>query len=199
MLAQINVETTNVESTNIEPKNNFFQEMSKNQVPIVEPTATSEENDKKVQSKYKNITNGTNYYSNSSAESETNYNTIEQILESEKQHNKTEMWNKLDKTVKIQKLHNFAEKYGKDHTLPVKDVKTLKTFFIACLEKNKLQKTKDVTYDKDSGNITSIPSLHFNVTNHNFTLKIVDAKRVSTLKSLTPKRVTLTESIEANV
>jgi hypothetical protein len=36
----------------------------------------------------------------------------------------------------------------------------------------------------------SIPSLHFNQLNHNFTLKIMDSKRVSTLKSLTPKRMT---------
>jgi hypothetical protein len=72
----------------------------------------------------------------------------------------------------------------------VKDAKSLKAFFIDCLEKNKLQKTKDVTYDKERREIIAIPALHFNQINRNFTLKIMDAKRVSTLKSLTPKRVT---------
>ena len=38
--------------------------------------------------------------------------------------------------------------------------------------------------------ILSIPSLYFNKANKNFTLKIVDAKRVSTLKSLAPKKKT---------
>jgi hypothetical protein len=52
-----------------------------------------------------------------------------------------------------------------------------------------LQKTKDVVYDKESGEINSIPALFFNSTNHTFTLKIIDSKRVSTLKSLTPKRI----------
>jgi hypothetical protein len=113
---------------------------------------------------------------------------IDQLLEKEKLHNKTESWNKLDKTEKIQKLHTFAEKYGKDNAMALKDIKSLKYFFKECLEKNKLQKTKDVYYDKDTREIQSIPSLYFNQLNRNFTLKIIDAKRVSTLKSLTPKR-----------
>jgi len=121
---------------------------------------------------------------------ETTYNDIDQALETEKQQNKADAWNKLDKTVKIQKLHIFAEKYGKDNTLPVKDVKALKHFFSESLEKNKLQKTKDVVYDKEKGIIQSIPSLFFNVSNRAFTLKQLDAKRVSTLKSLTPSRNT---------
>lgn len=137
--------------------------------------------------KYKNILNP--YQVPGIQSSEMNYNTIDQLLEKEKQHNKTETWNKLDKTIKIQKLHQFAEKYGKDHSLPVKEIKSLKTFFNDCLEKNKLQKTKEVNYDKEARVITSIPALSFNTTNHNFTLRIVDTKRVSTLKSLTPKRV----------
>jgi len=78
---------------------------------------------------------------------ETTYTDIDKLLETEKQHNKADAWNKLDKTVKIQKLHIFAEKYGKDNTLQMKDIKALKYFFTDCLEKNKLQKTKEVTYD----------------------------------------------------
>ena len=120
---------------------------------------------------------------------EMNSHTIDQILEKEKIHNKSDNWNKLDKTAKIQKLHAFAEKYGKEHGYPMKDVKNMKAFFVDCLDKNKLSKTKDLTYDKDRGTISAIPSLHFNETTHNFTLKIMDAKRVSTMKSLTPKRV----------
>ncbi len=114
---------------------------------------------------------------------------LDKLLETEKQQNKVDTWNKLDKTLKTQKLHIFAEKYGKDNSLPVKDIKSLKQFFLEALEKNKLQKAKDVVYDKEKGVILSIPSLSFNVTNRAFTLKIMDAKRVSTLKSLTPKRI----------
>lgn len=129
----------------------------------------------------------------------TSYNQLDDLLEKEKQQNKSEAWNKLDKTAKIQKLHTFAEKYGKDNTLPVKDVKSLKHFFIESLEKNKLQKTKDVVYDKDKGIIQSIPALFFNIQQRSFTLKNTDVKRVSTLKSLTPKRlITPEEDITEN-
>jgi hypothetical protein len=118
------------------------------------------------------------------------YSTIDSILEKEKNNNKTEAWNKIDKTAKIQKLHAFAEKYGREHGLPVKEIKNLKTFFVECLEKAKLQKAKDVAYNKESQEITGIPALHFNSDKRSFTLKVTDPKRVSTLKSLTPKRVT---------
>jgi hypothetical protein len=154
--------------------------------------------DEKPNNKYKNILNSIPSESDNDV---LNYNAIDKLLENEKQKNKNEAWNKLDKTIKIQKLHVFAEKYGKENALPVKDIKLLKTFFIDCLEKNKLQKTKDVNYDKEKREIISVPALFFNNTNHNFTLKSTDAKRVSTLKSLTPKRVTANnnESIEKKI
>jgi hypothetical protein len=99
--------------------------------------------------------------------------------------------------VKIQKLHQFAEKYGKDNSLPVKDIKSLKSFFVDCLEKNRINKTKDVVYSKETHEISAIPALHFNQSTRSFTLKITDTKRVSTLKSLTPKRITPT-SVESS-
>jgi hypothetical protein len=134
---------------------------------------------------------------NTSDDKETSYTDLDQLLEKEKQHNKSDAWNKLDKTVKIQKLHIFAEKYGKENILPMKDVKSLKHFFTDSLEKNKLQKTKDVVYDKEKGIIQSIPSLFFNIQQRLFTLKQLD-KRVSTLKSLTPHRVSASQKIEEN-
>lgn len=123
-----------------------------------------------------------------SNENEMTSSNLDVILENEKQHNKTESWNKLDKTVKIQCLHAYAEKYGKDKSMATKEIKSLKLFFSECLRQNKLKKTKDVAYDKDTRTITAIPALTYNTTNHNFTLRITDVKRVSTLKSLTPKR-----------
>jgi len=119
---------------------------------------------------------------------EINFALIDEMLDNEKRHNKTESWIKLNKTEKIQKLHQYAEKYGKDNGLPTKDIRNLKTFFTESLNNNKLQKAKDVVYDKEERVITNIPSLHFNVGPRNFTLKIMDTKRVSTIKSLTPKK-----------
>jgi hypothetical protein len=123
---------------------------------------------------------------------------IDSILENEQKNNKQDTWTKLDKTNKTQKLHIFSEKYGKENSLPAKDIKSLKIFLTDCLDKNKLQKTKDVVYDKEKGIIQSIPALFFNTTSRSYTLKNLDSKRVSTIKSLTPRR-NLTEKSNAEV
>ena len=155
------------------------------------PTATAITNGKK-KTKNENYVppTGQDYKFSSN---EVNYQKMDKLLENEKQKNKTESWTKLDKTIKLQKLTAFAEKYGKDNGLPVKEIKQLHAFFGDCLEKNKLQKIKDVVYDKETREINSIPALHFNTINQHFTLKIIDSKRVSTLKSLTPKRIVKTK------
>ena len=111
--------------------------------------------------------------------------TIEEFLDNEKIQNRKEAWNKLDRTTKLQKLHRFAETYGKEKGLPMKEVKLLKQFFKTSLEKRKLQKTKEVVYDKEGGIIKSIPGLMYNNTSNQYTLRNMD-KKVSTLKSLTP-------------
>lgn len=111
---------------------------------------------------------------------------IDGLLESEKKSMSAEPWNKLDKRLKIQKLHAFAEKYGKDNGLPMKEIKGLKTFFSECLAKDKMSKVKEVEYNKATGQILSIPGLAFNTVSRAFTLKNLD-KKVSTLKSLTPR------------
>lgn len=147
-------------------------------------------------SKYKNVIPGMSAGSNGSESTDLQYHMIDQMLETEKQRNKTDAWNKLDKTQKTLYLHAFAEKYGRENGLPMKEIKQLKLFFSDCLNKAKLQKTKDVIYNKESREITSIPALYFNMTNHSFSLKMLDPKRVSTLKSLTPKRAIKTPECE---
>ena len=72
----------------------------------------------------------------------------------------------------------------------MKEVNSLKNLFTQSLERNKLTKTKEVICDKETRDIQSIPGLHFNAATRTFLLKNMDAKRVSTIKSLTPKRIT---------
>jgi len=122
---------------------------------------------------------------------ETNLSALEDMLETEKQNNKLAAWNKLDKTSRVQKLHAFAEKYGREHGLPVKEIRNLKVFFTGALDKGRLNRAKDVVYDRESREVKSVPALHFNNEAKAFTLRnLEDAKRVSTLKCLTPNRRT---------
>ena len=115
------------------------------------------------------------------------------MLEREKEHNKTENWNKLDKTAKMQKLSAYSEKYGRDNNLTAKEISQLKIFFNESLDKSKLQKSKDVIYNKESKEINSFTYLYLNSNKHYFIFKITDSKRVSTIKSLTPKRINILE------
>ena len=114
---------------------------------------------------------------------------IDAFLEREHQHNKTEGWNKLHKTTKTQKLHAFAEKYGHTNHYSAKEVRQLKLFLSDALDKKKLNKVKEINYNKIKGEITEIPGLLFNATTNQYTLR-ADTKRVSTLSSLTPKNMT---------
>jgi len=52
----------------------------------------------------------------------------------------------------------------------------------------KLNRVKDVNYDKETGIIKDIPPLCYIKQTQHFTLKNID-KRVSTLKSLAPKKL----------
>jgi hypothetical protein len=148
---------------------------------------TNENETKKVSKNEKEL-----YYVNKYNEGKNietvNLNTLESLLEKEKQKSKNDQWNKIDKTTKIQLLHGYAERYGNENSLPVKEIKNLKMFFTECLNKGKLSKNKDISYIKETQHITAIPALHFNKDKKSFTLRIIDNKRVSTLKSLTPKK-----------
>jgi hypothetical protein len=150
-----------------------------------EPSTSPPKDDAKIMGKYKNFISSVSKPDD--IETNSSMIKIDQLLEKEKKHMSAEPWNKLDKRLKIQKLHAFAEKYGRENTFPMKEIKGLKTFFSECLAKDKLAKVKDVEYDRETGVINSIPSLFAHPTSRAFTLRNLD-KKVSTLKSLTPKK-----------
>jgi len=119
--------------------------------------------------------------------SSNNLSNLDAYLEQEKNTNKDETWSKLDKTVKIQKLLSYAAKYKTENNMTDAEEASLIAFLKDCLNKKRIYRVKDVTYDKVTGEISDIPALVFNKSNKHFTLKNVD-KRVSTLKSLPPKK-----------
>ena len=112
---------------------------------------------------------------------------LEKFLENEKNNNKNEPWCKLNKTIKIKKLIEYADIYKKTQNLNEEEYDLLILFFKDSLDRNKLQKVKDVIYDKITGEIREVPALHFVKSTKHFTLKNIE-KRISTLKSLPPKK-----------
>ena len=119
--------------------------------------------------------------------SSNDLSNLDKFLETEKNNNINEPWCKLNKTIKTKKLIDFVEIYSKEKNLSADESKALLAFLKDCLDKKKLARVKDVVYDKDTGTVKEIPALTYVKTTKHFTLKNID-KRVSTLKSLAPKK-----------
>ena len=114
-------------------------------------------------------------------------NDIDNILENETKKNKEEPWNRLDKTLKIEKLDKFVSQYAIQNKLKKADIDQLKYFLRDSLDKKWLSKQRDVVYDKQTGIVSEICNLVFNKVSRKFTLKRCE-KRISSLKSLAPKK-----------
>lgn len=107
----------------------------------------------------------------------SNMSELDNILNAERVLNKNSTWNKLDKSSKLQKFKEYCE--DSNHI----DKKDLFETLSEGLETGKLQKMKDVTYDRENGKIIDIPMLsHVNGKYH-----IKTEKRISTSKSLPVK------------
>jgi hypothetical protein len=119
--------------------------------------------------------------------SSNDLSNLEKFLENEQNNNKNEPWCKLDKTIKTKKIIEFIEVYKVDCELDTEESGLLLTFLKDCLNRKKLQRVKDVIYDKENGQIKEIPALQYTKASKHFTLKNID-KRISTVKSLTPKK-----------
>ena len=119
--------------------------------------------------------------------SSNNLSNLDKFLENEKNNNNNEPWCKLNKTTKTKKLQEYVEVYKEKNTLSDEESSNLFLFLKDCIDRKKLHRVKDVIYDKENGTIKEIPALYYIKSNKHFTLKNID-KRVSTLKSLAPKK-----------
>ena len=136
--------------------------------------------------KYKTmLLNGSLLHETKSA---NNLSNLDKFLENEKNININEPWCKLNKTIKTKKIVEFIEIYKKDKELNEEETSNLTKFLKDCLDKKKLSRVKDVIYDKVNGVVKEIPALTYTKLTKHFTLKNID-KRISTLKSLAPKKV----------
>jgi hypothetical protein len=151
--------------------------------PATNPTTTPQEDQALRNINYKNMLLTGNY--GMIKPDVVTHPNIDAILENEKNTNKSEPWNKLDKSSKVIKLREFSTRHGKEHELTEREITALYQFLVANLEQKKLARAKDVVYDKVTGLVTSIPCLLFNAALKKFTLKRCE-KRQSTLKSLAP-------------
>ena len=95
-------------------------------------------------------------------------------------------WNKLEKMIKIEKLNDYVDVLTKEHKIPQDINVNMKKYLRQQLERKKLQRIKDVTYDYTEGKIIKVPGFSLNKTTFKYTLRRID-KKSSVSKSLAPK------------
>jgi len=115
--------------------------------------------------------------------SSNDMSNLDLFLENEKNNNSNEPWCKLNKTVKTKKLIEFVEVYIKENNMSYSEGEILIAFLKEAMDRKKLQRVKDVIYDKTTGLVKEIPALSYTKSTKHFTLKNID-KRLSTIKSL---------------
>jgi hypothetical protein len=113
---------------------------------------------------------------------EVNINSIDELFASQTPANELEPWNKVERSTKLRKLFQYAEKYGFETSMNPKEIQSLKTFFTSSLNKGRLLKIKEVNYNIEKGIIISVPGLQYNNNTKNFTIRNIEAKHVSTVK-----------------
>jgi hypothetical protein len=110
---------------------------------------------------------------------------LDNFLENEKNNNSNEPWCKLNKTIKTKKLIDYVSVYIKENDMTESEGELLIAFLKEAMDRKKLQRVKDVIYDKITGIVKEIPALSYTKSTKHFTLKNID-KRLSTIKSLPP-------------
>lgn len=118
-------------------------------------------------------------------------NNLEKFLETSTVKTKTDGWNKLDMTVKMQKVTDFVHEYHKEHSLSDSERDDLYKYVRDCLDKKKLTRVKDVDYNAETGKLVTIHGLYYNKTSKKYTIKNSDAKKGSVLSRLPQKKKTL--------
>ena len=108
--------------------------------------------------------------------------TLEQIVAMD-EPTSPQPWNKLNKSLKLKRLMEFADRYSEKEKLDSSRKDQLKQMLKDKLDKKCLQKIKEVNYNIETQQIDDIPQLIYT---HKYTLR---SDTVSPISSLTPKTV----------
>ena len=172
----INTEESNNIKTN-KPNNNDQKDDVKSKTDRVDN-----------QLKYINIYDNNHYISNVTVNSTSSENDIDNFLEKERKTNKNEPWNKLNKTDKLTKLKAFSKLFIDNEEINNEYEDKLYKFLKMNLENKKIQKVKDLEYDKEKGIINEIYGLKLLKEVGRFYLSKPGDQHVSTSKNLAPRK-----------
>lgn len=102
---------------------------------------------------------------------ESSQQELDKFLLKEQTANEKQSWNKLSKTERLKKIDIFIENnLSKEYSLNSCELNDLNVFISKLLERKKLLKTSELTYNEETGMIEDIPALLFNSKARRFTL-----------------------------
>lgn len=140
------------------------------------------------QLKYINIYDSNHYISNCNINTTASENDIDSFLEKERNTNLNEPWNKLNKTDKLSKMKTFSKSYVSKENMNIEYEEKLYKFLKTSLENKRIQKVKDIVYDKSNGVIIEVCGLKFINEVGRFYLSKPGDQHVSTSKNLGPQK-----------
>ena len=133
---------------------------------------------------------------------ETNEETLHSFLIQERNQNKKQAWCKLSKTYKIQKIQKFVNQSLRDkYQLSNEECSQTMTYIRQLLERKKLTKASEITYDEESGDVMQIPMICFQNQSRKFTLNKetkVPAKKSKTIKKKVQKQNKIENEVKQN-
>lgn len=102
---------------------------------------------------------------------------INKFLTNDIENNRKGVWNKLTRTEKHRRIHDFVEtNLTPLYTLNEVEKSTALKFCIMLLDSRKLSKTNDITYNKEERTIERISGLVFNITTRKFMINLEKQK-----------------------
>jgi hypothetical protein len=95
--------------------------------------------------------------------------SLDTFLNLDMENNKKGVWSKLSKTEKYKRIKEYVEtKLSITHQLDEQEKLTAIKFFSVLLDRKKLSKNNELSYNKDNGCIEQISGLVFNATTRKF-------------------------------
>lgn len=130
--------------------------------------------------KYRTMINtGTNLENNV----DTSEDTINNFLNMDIESNKKGMWNKLTKTEKIKKIKTYInDKLKPEYNLTDEEVTNTLKIFNLMIDRKKLSKNTELSYNQDNGFIEQISGLIFNQDTRKFIINQDTNKNSKTKK-----------------
>ena len=105
-------------------------------------------------------------------ENETDSDKLNNFLEDDIKRNRKEIWSKLTKTEKMKKIMNYINDDLKSKfSLSDNEVLETKKFMSMLIDRKKLSKNNDISYDRDTGIINSIDLILFNNVKRKFVIR----------------------------